>query len=96
MISELADRSKKYRCQRNTISKKLGNLVDVLKDLRSKSMLSEEPLSILDTMSDVPKNLLQRMQIGSGIKGSRSSYSPELRAFPLTSSFYSTKAYSYV
>ncbi|XP_071743723.1 LOW QUALITY PROTEIN: THAP domain-containing protein 1-like [Lepeophtheirus salmonis] len=96
MISELADRSKKYRCQRNKISKKLGNMVDVLKDLRSKRMLSEEALSILDVMSDVPKNLLKRMQLGSGVKGSRSSYSPELRAFALTLSFYSTKAYNYV
>ncbi|XP_040563695.1 THAP domain-containing protein 1-like [Lepeophtheirus salmonis] len=62
MISELADRSTKYRCQRNTISKKLGNLVDVLKYLKSKKMVSEEALSILDTMSDLPKNLLKRMQ----------------------------------
>ncbi|XP_071749625.1 uncharacterized protein [Lepeophtheirus salmonis] len=46
-------------------------------------------------MSDLPKNLLKRMKIGSGIKGRRSSYSPELRAFALTLSFYSTKAYSY-
>nr|XP_040567934.1 uncharacterized protein LOC121117543 [Lepeophtheirus salmonis] len=47
-------------------------------------MLSEESLSILDSISDVPKNLLKMMQIGSGIKGSGSSYSPELRAFALT------------
>ncbi|XP_040570817.1 THAP domain-containing protein 1-like [Lepeophtheirus salmonis] len=55
MISKLADRSKKYICNWNTIFKKLGNLVDVLKELRSKRMLSEEALSILDTMSDVPE-----------------------------------------
>ncbi|XP_040575431.1 uncharacterized protein [Lepeophtheirus salmonis] len=59
-------------------------------------MLSEEVLSILDTMSDVPKNLLKRMQIGSVIKGSRNSNSTELQAFGLTLSFYSTKAHSYV
>uniref|UniRef100_A0A0K2V5G2 Uncharacterized protein n=1 Tax=Lepeophtheirus salmonis TaxID=72036 RepID=A0A0K2V5G2_LEPSM len=74
MISKLSNRSKKYICQQNKFFNKLGNLVDVFKDMRSKRMLSEEALSIFDPMSDVSKNILKRRHIRSGIKGSRRYY----------------------
>lgn len=72
------------------LKKRICSLKQILKDLRTRNLLSSENARLLDGMPEICKEL-QKRKLGKQVK-----YSAELRKFALTLCFFSPKAYNYV
>lgn len=70
--------------------KRIISLKEVVKDLTRRNLLTSENCVLLESMSDISKEL-QKRKVGKKVK-----YSPELRKFAITLSFFSPKGYDYV
>ncbi|KAH1006915.1 hypothetical protein HUJ05_007602 [Dendroctonus ponderosae] len=92
-VRRSSDKSIKLKQIRQTVrrcKKKIVSLKQILKALREKDLLSLEHSSLLKNLPNINKELIKR-KLGKKIK-----YSPELRKFAITLSFFSPKAYDYV
>lgn len=76
------------------LRKRHASLVDIVKDLKDKQLISEQATMALQNLNPDVRDLFQR-QLGLDGK-KKSKYSPSLRIFALTLHFYSAKAYDYV
>lgn len=70
--------------------RKVVSLKHIVKDLQNKNLLSSENSILLENMTEINREILQRKT------AKRAKYSPQLRKFAITLSFFSSKAYDYV
>lgn len=95
-----AQSSKMYTAFRKIkrLKRKVSSLLDVVRDLKKKELLSPSALDYLQkTFSEIPQALIKRMlgSVGSNTVP-RTKYPPELRKFAITLHFFNCKAYDYV
>ncbi|KAJ8930624.1 hypothetical protein NQ314_016539 [Rhamnusium bicolor] len=69
---------------------KVIDLKNIIQNLETKNLILNEHAMLLDNMSSIPKEMLQRQP------KKRQKYSPELRKFAISLNFFSPKAYNYV
>lgn len=82
-IRVLGQKLKRYK-------KKITSLKQLVNDLKAKNLLNEEHLLVFENIPDIAIELQKRKL------GKRKKYSPELRQFAVTLSFFSPNAYNYV
>ena len=74
------------------LKSKLSSLKDLTKVLQKKLLISSECAALLDSINDVPRELLRRIQL----KKKSATFCEELKQFATTLHFYSPKAFDYV
>lgn len=74
----------------------MGKISNLLNDLLSKNLISEEQSDILTQTSNSNQETLKKYLLGKGIKRDFQSFPPEIRSFAMNLQFYSPKGYSYV
>eukprot|EP00096_Caligus_rogercresseyi_P014109 TRINITY_DN6641_c0_g1_i1.p1 TRINITY_DN6641_c0_g1~~TRINITY_DN6641_c0_g1_i1.p1 ORF type:complete len:286 (-),score=30.06 TRINITY_DN6641_c0_g1_i1:1062-1919(-) len=95
-IVELWTQTEKNRRNSNIMSKRLNEFGDIFKDSKFQGLMSEEARAVLDTMSDMPKELDEGNHSPPPEQDiPKPQYPPELRAFALTLSLYSSNAYEF-
>jgi hypothetical protein len=78
------------------LQNKIRTLGGLVRHLRNKKFINDEAMATIEkSCSGIPAAIINRLFFNKR-KISRKSYSPELRSFAMTLSFYSTKAYEYV
>lgn len=84
-------KTEQTKCSR--LKKKVENLKCIINILKDKNYVSAQCADLLDTtFSGIPNKLMKRMLE----KNKKTVYTPELRSFAMTLSFYSAKAYRFV
>lgn len=71
------------------VIKKIVSLKQIVKELQSNNLLSAESALLFENMPDISKEMQKR-----SLK--KNKYSPKLRQFAITLSFFSPKGYDYV
>lgn len=80
-------------------TKKIADMEDVLKTLKSQLSMTSSQIDILESISGVNRDLLHRMikiRKNQNKNVNNQVYSSELKAFALTLHFYSPSAYNFV
>lgn len=76
------------------LTAKVLTLTDMVKDLKSKNLISDSCAEMLEkSFSGVPSQLIQRLL---NKRGTTETFHPALKAFAMTLQFYSTRAYNFV
>ncbi|KAJ8348250.1 hypothetical protein SKAU_G00268390 [Synaphobranchus kaupii] len=73
------------------LKRKVFSLKDITGELQKKLLISTECADLLESINEVPREILTRIQQKRSAK-----FSEELRQFAITLHFYSPKAYEYV
>jgi DNA transposase THAP9 len=93
----LRKRLKTSRTIVNRLRKKVKSLKEVIEALKKNSLISSNCEALLEaSLNGIPLEVMKRITKQKSSKLSRKSYPAELKAFAMTLSFYSLKAYNYV
>lgn len=83
----------RLKCQKSrSLKTKICTLKNVTKELKKKLLISNQCASLLESISEVLKHILHKIQEGK----KSAKYSEELKQFATTLPFYCPKAYEYV
>ena len=96
-LSSMKRRLKTTQAKARRLKKRVVSLQEVVKTLKEKNYLTEQGLEMLEKTCDMPAEIMKRcVKSRSKDVTSKEKYSPSMRAFALTLSFYSAKAYRFV